>query len=85
MAAICTDVDVGDTRLVKMGMGSCFCGRGWAWAIAIVAVNDGDIVLVVNGGGTWGGFIRGLMLVVGVRCTPSGTLRASLAARFLLK
>ncbi len=37
----------------------------------------GDIVLVVDGGGAWGGLVRGLTLVVGVRCMLSGALGAA--------
>ncbi len=76
-AAIGTDLDVGGARFAGMGMGGCFSGRGWAWAIVVVAVDGVDIVLVVDGGGARGDLIRGLMLAVGVRCTPSGALGAA--------
>ncbi len=77
MVVIGTDLDVGGARLAGMGMGGYFHGHGRTWAIVIVAVNGGDIVLVVDVGGTWGGLIQGLTLVVGVICTPSGALGAA--------
>ncbi|KAK0235514.1 hypothetical protein EDD85DRAFT_792334 [Armillaria nabsnona] len=41
-----------------------FRGCGRAWAIIVAAVDGGDIVLVIDGGGTWGGLVQGLTLVV---------------------
>ncbi len=61
----------------EWGWGGCFRGCCWAWAIVVVTVDGGDIVLVVDGGGAWGGLIQGLSLVVEVRCTPSRALGAT--------
>ncbi len=59
------------------GDGGCSRGCGGVWAIVVVAVDGGDMVVFVDGGGTRGGLIRGLTLVVGVICTPSGALGAA--------
>ncbi len=59
------------------GWEAVFRGHGRAWAIIVTAVDGGDIVLVVDGGGAWGGLVRGLTLVVGVRCMLSGALGAA--------
>ncbi len=54
------------------GWEAVFRGCGQAWAIVVAAIDGGDIVLVVDGGGARGGLVRGLTLVVGVRCMLSG-------------
>ncbi|PBK81645.1 hypothetical protein ARMGADRAFT_1091036 [Armillaria gallica] len=59
------------------GWEAVFRGHGRAWAIVVAAVDDGDIVLVVDGGGARGGLVRGLTLVMGVRCMLSGALGAA--------
>ncbi len=72
-----TNLNVRGARLAGMGMGSCFSGHGQAWPIVIITINGVDIILVVDGGDTWGGLIWGLMLVVEVRCMPSRALGAA--------
>ncbi len=67
-------VDGGDWHPISMwevvgwpgwGWEAVFHGCGGAWAIIVATVDGGDIVLVVDGGGTWEGLIQGLTLVVG--------------------
>ncbi len=80
MVAIGIDLDVGCARLAGMGNVGCFHGYSQAWAIIIVAVDSGDTVLLVDGGGAWEGHIRGLTLVVRVRCMPSRAFGATRCA-----
>ncbi len=56
MLAIGPNLDVGGARFAGMGMGGYFRGYGQTWAI-VVAIDGGNIMLVIDGGGTWGGLI----------------------------
>ncbi len=69
-----------------MGGGGCSRGRGGVWVIVVIAVDGGDIVLLVDGGVAHGeASFEGLTVVVGVRCTPSGALGAAGCRRKQLK